>query len=68
VESAVADGVELVGESGGQDAFVDAGEQHRGVLALVGHGVAVSAGDAFDQPVGADASQVVGGLAGGQKT
>lgn len=63
VESAVVGGVELFGEAAGQDPVVDAGEQHRGVEAVVGDGVAVSPWDAFDQAVAAEAAEVVGRLA-----
>ena len=61
----MAGGVGLLGQAGGQQSVVDAGEQHRGVQAVVGDAVAVAVRDAFDQAVGSESAQVVGGLAGG---
>ena len=42
-----------LGEAGGQEPVVDAGEEHRGVQAGVGEPISVAVRDAFDQPVGA---------------
>jgi len=44
---------------------VHRGEEHRGVQALVGNGISVSARDAGDEAAGAESSQVVGHLACG---
>jgi hypothetical protein len=49
-----------VGESGAPDAVVDAGEEAGVTVAGVGDGVAEGSGDALDQAVGAEASEVVG--------
>ncbi len=49
-----------VGQSGGQESVVDAGEELRGVQAVVGDEVAVGARDAGDQAAGFQSAQVVG--------
>ena len=43
---------------------MDAGQEHRGVQAMVGDLVAVGVRDSFDQCVGAEPSQVIGHLSG----
>jgi hypothetical protein len=52
------------GEVGGQDAVVQAGEEHSGVQAGVGDAVAVGSGHALDEAMGAESAQVVGYLPG----
>ena len=56
-----------VGQSGGQEAVVDAGQEPGGVQAVVGDGVAVAVRDAGDEAAGFESAQVVGGLAGGDR-
>ena len=46
---------------------MDAGEQHRGAQPGIGDFVAVAVWHAFDQAVGSESSQVVGGLARGDR-
>jgi hypothetical protein len=53
-----------LGEPGGQDAVVHAGEEHGGMQAGAGDAVAVGARDAFDELVAAEPAQVVGHLPG----
>ena len=53
-------GVADLGESGAEQVVVGVGEQQRVLQPGVGDGVAAGAGDAFDEPVGAQAAQVVG--------
>jgi hypothetical protein len=48
-----------LGQAGLEQSGVDVGEQHRVVAAGVGEPVAVCAGDAGDEPVGAEAASVV---------
>ena len=58
----------MVGEvrqAGGQESVVHAGEEVRGVQAVVGDGVAVAVWDAGDQAAGFESTQVIGGLPGG---
>jgi hypothetical protein len=42
-----------MGQSGGQEPLMDAGEEHRGVQSVVGDVVAVGVGDLLDEAVGA---------------
>ena len=42
-----------MGESGGQESFMDACEEHRGVQSVIGDAVAVGMGDLLDEAVGA---------------
>jgi hypothetical protein len=51
-----------LGQIGGQEPVEDAGQEHRAVQAVVGDLVSVCVGDLFDEPVGAEAPQVVGHL------
>jgi hypothetical protein len=52
-------------EAGSEQVVVGVGEQQRVLQPGVGDTVSAAAGDAFDEPVGAQAPQVVGHLAGG---
>jgi hypothetical protein len=51
-----------------QDPVVDAGEEHGVAQAGAGDLVAVGVRDAFDEAVLAESAQVVGGLAGGDRS
>jgi hypothetical protein len=42
-----------MGQPGGQESFMDACEEHRGVQAVIGNQVAVGVGDLLDEAVGA---------------
>lgn len=54
-----------MGESGAQQVVVGVGEQQCVLQPGVGDGVAAGVGNAFDEPVGAQAAQVVGHVSGG---
>ena len=55
-----------LGQSGRQESVVDGGQEHRGVEAVIGDGVSVGVRYAGDEAAGAESSQVVGDLPGGE--
>jgi hypothetical protein len=56
-----------VGQSGGEESVMHAGEEVGGLQAVVGDGVAVAVRDTGDEAAGFESAQVIGGLAGGDR-
>lgn len=56
-----------VRQASGQESVVHAGQEMRGVQALVGHRIAVAVRDALDEAAGFESTQVIGDLSGGER-